>query len=176
MAGDPFPSPQYVALALRHCPDTGILYWNRRSDMPAKWNGRWEGMAAGSMDSKGYVSVRILWRRYRAHRVAWCIMSGSWPDMEIDHINGDRADNRPSNLRLADHSENGRNRGIQSNNTSGFKGVSWHSGSRKWLAQIVSRGRHESLGLFSDPKDAYAAYCQAAHKQHGAFANISNGV
>lgn len=87
-----------------------------------------------------------------------------------DHINGNTLDNRRENLRIATYMENGRNRGKQANNTSGFKGVSWHKRNRKWWAQIQVDGKHFSLGFFTTPEKAHAIYCEAATKQHREFA------
>ena len=90
--------------------------------------------------------------------------------MEVDHKNGDGLDNQRSNLRLATHAQNCMNRRKRSNNTSGFKGVSFHSESRKWRAVIRSSGKDISLGLHLTPELAHAAYCAGAAKYHGEFA------
>ena len=104
----------------------------------------------------------------RLHRI---IMNA--PDhLQVDHINGDPLDNRKENLRLCNGSENQRNIGKQSNNTSGFKGVSWHKNHGKWYAQIMVDGKLKYLGSFDDPQIAYQAYCQAATKYHGDFAHL----
>jgi len=86
----------------------------------------------------------------------------------VDHINGDGLDNRRSNLRPADKSTNGMNRGIGSNNTSGFKGVSLQG--LKWKAQIRVNGRHVHLGMFDTPEEAARVYDQAAVRHFGEFA------
>ncbi len=92
--------------------------------------------------------------------------------MEVDHINGDTLDNRDCNLRLATRKQNGRNRRRNRNNTSGYKGVYWHKANGKWAAQIVVNGKRRHLGYFDDPRDAYAAYCEAAYALHGEFASV----
>jgi hypothetical protein len=90
-----------------------------------------------------------------------------------DHINLDGLDNRRANLRPATHAENLRNRGRQTNNSSGFKGVTWNKRSRKWQAQIgVDRGKRY-LGNFVDPEDAARAYDLAARDLHGEFARLN---
>lgn len=89
----------------------------------------------------------------------------------VDHINGNGLDNRRENLRLATHSQNGMNRGKQSNNTSGFKGVSLERKTGKWVAHISRNGEYIRLGTFADRIQAYEAYCKAADELHEDFAN-----
>lgn len=108
--------------------------------------------------------VRIL-----CHRIAWALHYGYWPEQSIDHINGDGFDNRISNLRLATRSQNGRNRGKNANNTSGFKGVSWHSVARKWRAATRINGRRIHIGSFDSAEEAGAAYDRLAREEHGEF-------
>lgn len=94
------------------------------------------------------------------------------PDAEmVDHINGDTLDNRRSNLRAASKSQNGANRGRPVNNTSGYKGVSWHKASQKWKAQITVDGKTIYLGVYTNPEAAAAAYDEAADQYFGAFAH-----
>ena len=128
------------------------------------------GGIAGSTNSAGYLQIRIDGHRYLLHRLAWLYVTGEWPEAEMDHQNGDRADNRFCNLRPATNSENGRNRGGAKRNTSGFKGVSWDARLRKWKAKIVVNGHQIYLGLFDNPIHAWIAYREAALKYHGEFA------
>lgn len=100
------------------------------------------------------------------HRVILSAPAG----MQADHIDGDGLNNRRSNLRLATPSENARNQRRSRDNTSGFKGVWWHKGRRKWQAQIMAGGRQQYLGLFNTAEAAHAAYCEAAKSLHGEFA------
>lgn len=128
------------------------------------------------VDSHGYALCRIYTdgreRSIRLHReVMAAELAEAPPRTQVDHINGDRLDNRRANLRLATHAENLRNRGAQRNNTSGYKGVFWHERARRWRAVIwVDRRRH-LLGYFDNPAEAHAAYCRAAHELHREFAN-----
>lgn len=94
---------------------------------------------------------------------------------EVDHINGNTVDNRRSNLRIVSHSENMKNARQRKTNTSGYKGVSWSSSLNRWMAFISVEGRTKNLGMFSDKESAYKAYCNAALKYHGEFANLGNG-
>lgn len=87
-----------------------------------------------------------------------------------DHIHGLTLDNRRSELRLATHGQNQANKRLQSNNTSGFKGVSFNKMADKWEAQIQKDGKNKHLGFFDDPAEAHAAWREAAQKEFGEFA------
>lgn len=91
---------------------------------------------------------------------------------EVDHINNNKLDNRRENLRLATRAEQTRNSSLSRRSSSGYKGVSRQKSSGKWQAQIVVNGKYIHLGVFDDPKDAHAAYCKAATKYFGEFANF----
>jgi hypothetical protein len=108
-------------------------------------------------------------RFYYNHRVVWAMTYGSWPDKQIDHINGVGSDNRISNLRLASDMQNNHNRGINKNNKTGFRGVSFDSKRGAYQAQITVAGKHKYLGHFKDPKSASDAYEVEAKKLHGDF-------
>jgi len=96
-----------------------------------------------------------------------------FPPNDTDHINGDRADNRIVNLRLATRAENQRNKRMSSRNQTGYKGVHWRTKNQKWTAIINDRGKNVFLGYFDDPKSAHAAYCDAAKRFHGEFARLA---
>lgn len=89
---------------------------------------------------------------------------------EIDHINGDKRDNRRGNLRFATRSQNMANSGIRSDNVSGFKGVHWSTSSRKWAAAIHHQGQRIHLGMFLSREEAHDAYLAKARELNGAFA------
>lgn len=125
------------------------------------------GSIAGSVNKyKGYVAVFVDGTRYQAHRVAWLMMSGRWPRGHIDHVDGNRANNRWSNLREASVAENNQNMRAASNNTSGLRGVSWMSKAKKWRAQICLDKKITYLGLFDDKAEAHEAYLSAKRKIH----------
>lgn len=87
----------------------------------------------------------------------------------VDHINGDSLDNRRSNLRIVTNQQNSLNRGKQSNNHSGYKGVHRHSTSGKWIAQITAKGNTYHLGSFLTPEEASQAYKTKAAELHGVY-------
>lgn len=89
---------------------------------------------------------------------------------EVDHIDGDCGNNRRSNLRLATHSENAKNRRRYRSNTSGYKGV--HHLNNKWTATINIDHKQTRLGVFNTPEEAYEAYCKAAIEHYGEFARL----
>lgn len=90
-----------------------------------------------------------------------------------DHINGNGLDNRRANLRLATSSQNGANRRRASNNSSGYKGVSWNRVTGKWQAMIRVNKRQINLGSYATPEAAHQAYCEAAQKHFGEFARFN---
>lgn len=89
----------------------------------------------------------------------------------IDLVN--TLDNRRENLRIANMAQNGINRRAPVNNTSGYKGVSWHAGAGKWRAVITWERKQVHLGFFAAPEDAHAAYCVAAKQMYGEFARTA---
>ena len=129
-----------------------------------------KGKIAGCLRSDGYLSVRFDKKGYLAHRLIWALVYGEWP-VEIDHINGNRADNRLQNLRLATKSQNQANKGIQKNNTSGFKGVT-RTRFGKWRVQIQWKAKLMHFGHHSSKEEAAAVYCKAAKELFGEYARV----
>jgi len=115
---------------------------------------------------KPRAEARVAGKLVRMHRI---IAGANHKDEIVDHINGNTLDNRRSNLRICSNAENGRNRGKNSNNSSGFKGVFLKRD--KWAAQIKHNGKSIHLGTFKTPEEAHLAYQRAANKLHGRFKN-----
>lgn len=109
----------------------------------------------------------------RMHRIVATRMVGRplATDEEVDHIDGNGLNNRRDNLRVVSHRENMLNSRVNSKSKSGLKGAAWYGKGGKWQARIRAGGKHIQLGIFDTPEEAHAAYCEAAAKYHGAFAN-----
>ena len=132
---------------------TGIFKWKSRaaSHVP-------KGAKAGTLEkSSGYVRIKISGRKYRAHRLAWLIVYGSFPPDQLDHINGIRHDNRIINLRAVTHAENSRNRALDIRNKSGYTGITYNKKTNKWLAKIGGTDKRVHLGCFENKEDAVEA-------------------
>lgn len=153
---------------LSYDPETGVFVWLSRSgNRSNSWNAKYAGRQAGGIDRPdGYIKIKGSY----AHRLAWAFVHGSWPLADIDHINGDKSDNRIANLREVDRKRNMRNAPRSSSNSSGITGVKWHARARKWQAQITVDGREVYLGLFASKKEAAIAR-KHAEKKHGFHPN-----
>jgi hypothetical protein len=155
--------------ALDYDPETGLLFWRRREEVPAKVNKRFAGKPAGGPDGQyGYITVRLYDRLYQAHRLVWLHVHGEWPAAVLDHIDGNPTNNRISNLRPATRAENNRNR--VGKGITPYKGITLDRKTRRWIAQIQLGGKNHRLGEFDTAEDAHAAYCEAARRYHGEFA------
>ncbi len=129
------------------------------------------GQQAGGVNNQGYWTISVDNKRYLAHRLAWLYMTGSWPELLIDHINGNRIDNRFCNLREANKSENGCNKGPRSDNKSGIKNVMWQKHQGGWYIQLKIYGCKYFYGYFKDLELAALVAEEAREKIHGVFAN-----
>lgn len=154
---------------LSYDPHTGIFIWVKSPGRKSITQGR----VAGTIDSHGYIRIRLDGKDYRAHRLAWLYVFGRFPENEIDHINLLKADNRISNLREATHSENIRNRAKPSSNTSGYKGVFFIKSMNKFRAVCGANGKRHRLGYFTTAVEASEAYNKFAAENHGEFFQIT---
>lgn len=148
-------------------PETGLL--TRRCSVSSNTR---SGDLVGAAERSGHLAFSLFNRNVRVHRVVWLWMTGADParGLFIDHADGDRANNRWSNLRLATNSQNSANARRRVTNRSGFKGVIREPGSRRWRATITKDRKQIELGHFDTPEAAHAAYCAAARELHGEFA------
>lgn len=179
MAKKELPPIELLRKLLRYDPDSGLMFWRERSSemfsserISKGWNKKYSGKPAiNSPDTHGYLMGTLCgWSLPRAHRVAWALATGAWPEDEIDHINGVRSDNRLVNLRPATRSQNRANIDKSWSNKSGYKGVRLDARSGKWRAQITKDGISTFLGTFDSPEDANSAYVSAAIASYGEFA------
>ncbi|EGH8835602.1 hypothetical protein IFF33_003934 [Salmonella enterica] len=120
------------------------------------------GEECGNLDSQGYLRFRVLGQEFRAHRLAVFYMTGKWP-LVTDHINGNRADNRWSNIRVTDSKGNARNLSTRHDNKSGHKGVTWDSRREKWLVQLGRDGEKITIGRYRD-RGLAVAMAKAAYE------------
>ena len=136
----------------------GVLIWKRPEGRKIK-----SGSVAGWIDRNGYLSIQTRNVAYRAHRVIWAILKREDPlDYQIDHINGNKLDNRVENLRKATQRQNTFNR-------KNVKGCSFHIRKNKWDARIMIDGKIRNLGSFDTQEQAREAYLRAKEKLHGEF-------
>lgn len=171
MAKRPLPTPEELRQLLRYEPETGKLFWRERGPecfplygtlaeregKAKRWQKLKAGREAGSIGSRNYVVISVRGHPYFAHRIAWAIHHGCWPTFVIDHINGDRADNRLCNLRDVPPTINYRNMKINALNTSGAANVAYDKTRAKWRAVVRREGRIHNIGSFAQKDDAIRA-------------------
>lgn len=157
-------------------PLTGFFTWRKRPVHSATkrtdktWNSRFAGKQAGASTSGGYVQIALRSKLYAAHRLAHLFMTGEWPEHEVDHVDGDRADNRWHKLRAATRQEQVLNMGMPTHNTSGVVGVLWNKQNGKWKAQVKVSNKVMNLGSFETKEEAIAAR-EAANERYGFHPN-----
>lgn len=188
MSNRPKLTPAIVAGLLDYDPVTGGLTWRERTaehffgaeqsrEHSCKiWNARNAGQPALRTKNKnGYYHGAIHGHTITAHKAIWAIVHGKWPEHQIDHENGDRLDNRLSNLRDVPGSVNSKNMKQNCRNTSGYTGVHLHRPTGKWVASIKGAGKVRNLGYFASKEAAHAARLAASerfgfHANHGRVA------
>lgn len=175
MKAKALPSRNYLTECFDYDFQSGNLTWKQRplSHFVDSWrmnqsNSRNFGNVVSMVSASGYIEVKISGNTYKSHRIIWKIVTGEEPSI-IDHINGDRTDNRFINLRLATKIQNGANRGISSNNESGFTGVSYHSRDDKWQSYITVNGSRLYLGSFESLDSAIISRQNAEIKYFGEY-------
>lgn len=160
--------------------ETGNLFWKAREpglfgvENHNPWNAKYAGKSVYLRPrGDGYFQVRIFGREFTFHRVVMALSTGRWAPEMVDHINGDRSDNRLVNLREASPSDNARNRGRSKNNRTGRIGVNLAPRAGAFTAAIVADGKRTHLGTFDSFERACAARAEAErdlgfHANHGA--------
>lgn len=165
-------------------PEKGLLYWKRRTpdlfahcknpqSSCARWNTVFAGKEALTADhGNGYRRGSLFNRDVFAHRVIWKWVTGEEPE-QIDHVNGERSDNRLCNLRNVGYAENHRNKRLRSDSKSGHFGVRWEvrkGRKSRWFTYIREGGKMKFLGYFDRKEDAVACR-KAAERRLGFHAN-----
>ena len=151
---------------MHYDPCTGVFTWIKKPNKSITI-----GTKAGSLEPNGYLRTRIHQKALFLHRLAWLYMTGEWPPCACDHINGDKQDNRWSNIRLASGSQNQCNRKKPRNNTSGVKGVSWDASRGTWNVSIKIKGKSINAGRFKTMDQAKEAVKKKREELHESFAN-----
>jgi hypothetical protein len=165
---------------------TGCLYWKPRTPDMFKangtrsafgccnnWNARYSDKPClTAIGSHGYRNGNLLGKSVLAHRVVFELVNGYAPDY-VDHINGNKLDNRPCNLRPATNSQNIANSNSRKNSSSKYLGVCWSKNHKKWIANITKNNKAIYIGIFEKEKDAALAYNIAAIFLHKQFARLN---
>jgi hypothetical protein len=115
------------------------------------------GQQPGSRNTKGHIQIRIDGKLYVAHRLAWLYVNGQFPINQLDHIDGDKTNNKFGNLRTATNKQNQENVPLQTNNTSGYRGVSFDKRVNKFRAYVCHNRKNITIGLFATGEDAAIA-------------------
>ena len=129
-----------------------------------------KGVVSGSLDSRGYLTSSVCGRSYQNHRLIYTMFFGGCPEF-LDHINNIKTDNRVENLRPATRAENNSNVGLRRDNTSGVKGVSWHSRDQRWAVRVNIGGTTKHYGYYTDLVQATEVVMRVRTELHGEFCN-----
>ena len=164
---------ELVARLISYDPKTGALTWLPREN-DQRHTTRWAGKPAlAAVKQDGRMHGAIMGHTAIAHRVAWAIYYGRWPDGVIDHINGDPSDNRIENLRVCSQHENSMNRRKKVGKTSKYYGVNYSKRHNRYYAFVNLKHKTHYAGSFLNEKDAAVARDNKALELHGAYAVLN---
>ena len=150
---------------LDYDPLTGIFTWKVNTGKK-----QLAGKQAGTVDPKGYIAIDIDDEKFRGHRLAWFYVYGVWPNKNIDHENGQRADNRIKNLRDITQRGNVHNQHkVRSDSKSGIKGVRFKEDKGKYQARIKIYGVEQHIGYYDTAEEAHQAYLTRKRQIHPTF-------
>ena len=153
----PLPTAEEVRALLDYDPATGIFRWRKATARRVR-----VGDVAGTKKSDGYLVIGVNCGYYPAHRLVFLYVCGTWPTGQVDHVDGNRLNNRIANLREVSHSANQHNVAKRKRPTSSkYLGVHWATKPGGWVAQICRDGKKHYLGLFATQELAYGAYLRA---------------
>jgi hypothetical protein len=160
--------------------DAGTFVWRTRANVLNRVNVRFAGKPAFTINTHGYRAATINGVRVLAHRAIWALSHGAWPNGDIDHINGNRSDNRIENLRLVSFAENHRNAAMKCSNTSGYNGVTFIPATGRWRAKAKLDGKDIHIGVYRCVTAAAVARKSADvhigfHINHGRANAMSEG-
>ena len=144
----------------------GHLCWKKRSSFASRIT---VGDKAGNINCTGYVHIIFKGYCYKEHRLIWLMFNNDIPKY-LDHINGNRSDNRIENLRPANQNENNQNAKKRKDNTSGVKNVSFDKGRKKWIVRVQINKKTKYLGCYDDLELAALVAEEARNKYHKEFA------
>lgn len=158
----PAPDLSRLKEVLDYNPETGEFQW--KMDMSNVIH-KGDKVAIPLACSQGYARIQLDKVRYFAHRLAWYYMTEKWPENYIDHINGDRGDNRFANLREANNQQNCWNQSLPQGKNK-YIGTSYVAHIRKWQAYITVHGKRHNLGYYATPEEASVVYQEAKTRLH----------
>jgi hypothetical protein len=179
------PSIELLNTLVRYDFNTGCLYWKERTpcmfesktktniEICKSWNNKNANCEITTKCQKGYLRVKINGKYYPAHRIAYSLYYNEIvnPDVEIDHKNRNKSDNRIKNLRKATRSQQLQNASIKTNNTSGVHGVNWSVHNSKWLVRIRANGKRIFVGYYDALEEAKSARINAEKMYHKNYAH-----
>jgi len=164
----PLPPLAELKQMLSYDPKSGLFRWKVPIGIKIKAG----SIAGGTAVNVRYRMISYKNKLYPAHRLAWLFVYEEDPGkLQVDHINGERLDNRIANLRLANPSQQSQNTKRYSSNTSGYKGVSWSSTSKSWRGAVAANGVRRIKYGFATPEAADAWACAMRELLHAEFAN-----